>query len=154
MICIKLILLFIFNCCYEQLVENKFSVFHFFQSFVLLSDETMKAVCFVGQFLPTFWFPFSNSKSPGQLYENLQMNHDCILRTPKNICAHLKFSKICLILIWGLSLFISVVFVCINVSRCAIEVDLQWEAVGNETHCPHCPCCEGLLWRSLSLDAH
>lgn len=54
MICIKLILLFIFNRCYEQLVENKFSVFHFFQSFVLLSDETMKAVCLVGQLLPTF----------------------------------------------------------------------------------------------------
>lgn len=34
---------------------------------------------------------------------------------------------------------------CINVSWCAIEVDLQREAVGNETHCPHCPCCEGLL---------
>lgn len=82
------------------------------------------------------------------------MNDDCILWTPKNICAHLKFSKICLILIWGLSLVGSIVFVCINVSQCAIEVDLQREAVGDEAQSPYCPCCEGLLQSGLSLDAH
>lgn len=60
------------------------------------------------------------------------MNRDCILGTPKDICTHLNFSKICLILIWVLNLVGSVVFVCINVLWCTLAVDLQWEAVGME----------------------
>lgn len=42
MICIKLILLFILTSCSQQLVKNKFSVFHFFQSFMLFHFTQMR----------------------------------------------------------------------------------------------------------------
>lgn len=60
------------------------------------------------------------------------MNCDSILGTPRNICAHLNFSKMCLILIWGLNLVGRIVFVCFNVLWCTLAVYLQWEAVGME----------------------
>lgn len=96
------------------------------------SDKTVKAVCSMVRSLHS-WLTFTNSKSSAKLHKNVQMNHDCILWTPKNICAHIKFSRISLILIWGLSLVSSIAFVCVNTLWCAVQVDVQREAVGNET---------------------